>query len=115
MRGTGNVLTVNSRSLLQILQAFASYVEVPRAHLEKQYAGPAFEAAASEQRIVGRIRSSLTKPDEAYAAVQYRGYWFWVDDSDWQAKRALSAVVFFFTLADTGSAERLPLITIPAQ
>lgn len=31
----------------------------------------------------------------------------------WQ--RALTAVMFFFTLADTGSPDKLPLITIPAQ
>ena len=31
------------------------------------------------------------------------------------AKRALTAVMYFFTLADTGDSGRLPLITIPAQ
>ena len=30
-------------------------------------------------------------------------------------KRVLVAVMFFFTLADTGSDTKLPLITIPAQ
>jgi hypothetical protein len=74
MRGVDNEFAVNSRSLLQILQAFASYV-----------------------------------------AVQYRGHWFWVDDNDWRTKRALTAVMFFFTLADTGAPEALPLVTIPAQ
>ena len=34
---------------------------------------------------------------------------------DRQTKRALTAVMFFFTLSDTGSPEKLPLITIPAQ
>jgi hypothetical protein len=38
-----------------------------------------------------------------------------VDDNDWRAKRALTAVMFFFTLVDTGAPERLPLVTIPAQ
>lgn len=115
MRGAGNELSVNSRSLLQILQAFASYVEVPEQHLKEKRAAPAFEHAPESERDVGRIRSGTTRPEQAYAAVQYRGYWFWVDDSDWQTKRALTAVMFFFTLADTGNAERLPLVTIPAQ
>jgi hypothetical protein len=38
-----------------------------------------------------------------------------VDASDWAAKRALTAVIFFFTLADTGGNDKLPLVTIPAQ
>ncbi|MCJ7441640.1 MAG: hypothetical protein MUO25_08680 [Thermoanaerobaculaceae bacterium] len=62
-----------------------------------------------------RIHSGREKPADAYAAVQYLDHWFWVDDGDWKTKRALTAVMFFFTLADTGVAERLPLITIPAQ
>lgn len=115
MRTGASELTVNSRSMLQILQAFASYVEVPDAHLGEQRAAPAFEHASSEQRDIGRIRSGTSKPAEAFAAVQYRGYWFWVDDSDWRTKRAMTAVMFFFTLAETGGGERLPLITIPAQ
>ena len=47
--------------------------------------------------------------------VHYRDHWFWVDDRDWRTKRALTAVMFFSTLAETGSPEKLPLITIPAQ
>jgi hypothetical protein len=115
MRGAENELAVNSRSLLQILQAFASYVEVPEQHLAEQRAASAFESTAGGQREIGRIRSGKTKPEQPYVAVPYRGYWFWVDDADWEAKRALTAVMFFFTLADTGSEERLPLVTIPAQ
>ena len=34
--------------------------------------------------------------------------WFWIDDGDWQTKRALTAVMFFFTLAETGAPEKLP-------
>ncbi len=51
----------------------------------------------------------------AYAAVRYRDHWFWVNNDDWQSKRALTAIMFFFTLVETGSPEKLPVITIPAQ
>jgi len=115
MRGAENELTVNSRSMLQIMQAFASYVEVPEQHVQDKLVTPAFEHAAADQREVGRIRSGPARPEQAYAAVPYRGQWFWVDDSDWLTKRALTAVMFFFTLADTGTPDQLPLVTIPAQ
>ena len=55
------------------------------------------------------------RPTDTFAAVHYRDYWFWVDDGDWKTKRAFTAVMFFFTLAETGGSEKLPLITIPAQ
>jgi hypothetical protein len=62
-----------------------------------------------------RIKCSTEKPANAFAAVHYRNKWFWVDDRDWRTKRALSAVIFMFTMAEPRGNEQLPLITIPAQ
>jgi hypothetical protein len=116
MRGADNELAVNSRSMLQIMGAFASYLDLPAADVAAQRAvpSPAFPPQEGRQDRV-RIHSGTDKPAISYAAVQYRDSWFWIDDSDWQTKRALTAIVFFFTLADTGAAQNLPLITIPAQ
>jgi len=116
MRGAENELAVNSRSMLQIMAAFASTIDVPEAHLKEHSAVPALENSASASRPGQvRIHCGKAKPASAFAAVCYRDHWFWIDDGDWQTKRALTAVMFFFTLAETGSPERLPLITIPAQ
>jgi hypothetical protein len=116
MRGAENELAVNSRSMLQIMAAFASYLDVPEAHLKERSAVPALENSAPEtRRDKVRIHCGKDKPATAFAAVRYRDHWFWIDDGDWQTKRALTAVMFFFTLAETGDTGKLPLITIPAQ
>jgi len=116
VRGAEGELAVNSRSMLQILAAFATYIDVPEEHLKEHRAVPVSDAASQESRqSTVRIHSGREKPADAFAAVLHRGHWFWIDDGDWQTKRALTAVVFFFTLTDTGSSEKLPLITIPAQ
>jgi len=117
MRGAENELAVNSRSMMQIMQAIASRVDVPEPHLKDSSAWPSPEngsTSESRQQSV-RIRSGKTKPATSFAAVRYRDWWFWVDNDDRQTKRALSTVILFFTLAEAGSSERLPLITIPAQ
>ena len=62
-----------------------------------------------------KIKCSPLKPANAFASVHYRNQWFWVDDRDWRTKRAFTAVMFLFTMAETGADEKLPLITIPAQ
>ena len=112
----GGGIGVNSRSMLQIMAAFASYVDVPDADVKEHRATPGFENDTDKnRRDPVRIYSGKDKPADAFAAVRYRGHWFWVDDGDWKTKRALSAVMFFFTLAETGGEEKLPLITIPAQ
>jgi len=116
-RGAENELAVNSRSMMQIMQAFASRVDVPEAHLKEHSAWPSVENApvAEGRQQTARIHSGKDKPAGAFAAVRYRDYWFWVDNGDLPTKRALTVVMFLFTLADTGSPEKLPLITIPAQ
>jgi hypothetical protein len=77
---------------------------------------PGFEHASAETRQdVMAIRSGTDKPTSAFVAVRYRDHWFWIDNSDLKAKRAMTAIMFFFTLSDTGGNEKLPVGTIPAQ
>ncbi len=116
VRGATNELAVNSRSMLQIMGALAGCLDVPAEHLKDHSAVPAFEnATAASRHDALRIRSGKEKPRNAFAAVPYRGYWFWVGNGDLNTKRALMAIMFFFTLAETGDTGKLPLITIPAQ
>jgi len=116
VRGGENELAVNSRSMLQIMGAFATYLEVPEAHVKDHSTVPAFEnTAPGTQRNPVWIHSSKDKPTHAFAAVPYRNHWFWIDDGDWKTKRAFTAVMFFFTLAETGDVGKIPLVTIPAQ
>jgi len=115
-RGAAHELTVNSRSMLQIMGAIASFVDVPEEHTKGNAVTPAFKNLSAEQlEQRARIHSGPDEPEHAFAAVKYRDYWFWVDESDYQTKRVLVAVMFFFTLTDTGAETKLPLITIPAQ
>lgn len=116
LRGGDGELSVNSRSMLQIMGAFASYIDVPQEHVQdgRAISGPV-AAAGSEARKTVRIHSGREKPAAAFAAVYYRDHWFWIDDRDVHTKRAITAIMFFFTLADSGSPDRAPLITIPAQ
>jgi hypothetical protein len=116
-RGATNELAVNSRSMIQIMQALAGCADVPEAHLKahKVWAVPDRGSTPQTPEHNLRIFSGKQKPVGAFAAVNYRGYWFWIDDDDQDTKRALTVIVLFFTLAETGVPERLPLVTIPAQ
>ena len=72
------------------------------------------EPSTNAVRLI-QIHCSKGKPADAFAAVNYRNHWFWIDDRDLKSKRVLSFMMMLFTLADTGEKEPLPLITIPAQ
>lgn len=115
MRTGDDQLAVNSRSILQIMQAFSTYVDVPAEHLKEQRALPAPTSAPDGQGGMLKISSGRHKPPEAYAAVHYRDYWFWIDDRDLRSKRVFSAIMFFFTLTQISDTGHAPVITIPAQ
>jgi len=116
VRGSDEELAVSSRSLMQILMSFASYIDVPEEHKADRSAAPGGEDQTPGGKPGSvRIHSGKDKPSAAFAAVRYRDQWFWIADDDWRTKRALTAIMFFFTLTNTGGNEQLPLITIPAQ
>ncbi len=110
-------LAVLTRSLLQIMNTMAVQVEVPAQHVKEGRATPGYDRAVHvpEGTRLVRIQSSKHKPSDAYVSVEYRGYWFWIDDCDLHTKRAFAFMMMLFTLADTGQRDNLPLITIPAQ
>lgn len=63
---------------------------------------------------VNGIRNSRAKEADAFVAVPYHGYWFWIDDRDLPSKRMFSFIMFIFTLVETGGKEGAPIVTIPA-
>jgi hypothetical protein len=117
VQGAPNELAVGSRSMMQIMAAFASYADIPEQDVKEERAVPSLAPSTSTAGRTDpvKIKCSRDKPANAFAAVHYRDQWFWIDDRDWRSKRALTAVMFLFTMAETGSNEQLPLITIPAQ
>ncbi len=103
-------LAVVTRSPLRLMGTLAGYVEVPPEHIAEGRATPGLSAPGQLH-----IGCSRKLPADAYAAVNYRDRWFWIDDRDLKTKRAFGLLLLLFTLSDTGQHEPLPLITIPAQ
>lgn len=117
MASNDKEVAVLTRSVLHLMQTMAAQVEVPAQHLAEHRTPPGWEALSNSQsdmRMI-TIHSSPGIPADAFAAVQYRDHWFWIDDRDLKSKRAFALIMMMFTLADTGEKEPLPLITIPAQ
>jgi predicted small lipoprotein YifL len=110
-------LAVQTRSMLHIMTTMASQVDVPPEHVAEGRATPGWVAQSPDDEKVRflHVRCSESSPENAFAAVKYRDRWFWIDDRDLKSKRTLALMMLFFSLADSGEREPLPLITIPAQ
>jgi hypothetical protein len=111
-------LAIQTRSLLHIMSVLAADVEVPLEHIAEGRATPGLREAKGEGSSVTqlvRILSSKKKPADAYVAVPYRDYWFWIDDRDLKSKHTFAFMMLLFTLSDNGGAENPPMLTIPTQ
>ncbi len=115
VRGAENELAVNSRSMLQILAAFASYIDVPEAHLEEHRAIPSLEDTSPEGRRSGcestaARRSRRTPLPPCATAGTGSGSTTATGRPSARSRRSCSSSRW-----ETGGTENLPLITIPAQ
>ena len=106
-----------TRSMLEILAEASAGVEIPASDVDEgrvvkmTTTGAAAEAAP---KFLIRVHSSKSKPDanEAFTAVRYRDYWFWVDDRDVPSKRGLGFLMILFTLVESGTTATPPVLTI---
>jgi hypothetical protein len=61
------------------------------------------------------IAFGASAPADAYAAIPYRGRWFWIDDRDLQSKMRFTFLMILSSLAETGQAPVAPVITVPSR
>ena len=111
-------LAMLTRSTLAIMLELSGQVRAPAVHVEEGRTVPSLadrnHAADAEKRRLVDIRSSIDKPEDAFVAVKYRDYWFWIDDRDFKSKRSFAYLMLLFSLTESGGKEGLPLVTIPA-
>jgi hypothetical protein len=111
-------IAILSRSILEILIDLSSFIAVPEPHVADRRVAPTTELEVGPSgpiRPLIRIENAPERPADAFLAVPYRGYWFWIDDRDMGSKRLFTFLMFIFTLVETGGKEGAPVLTIPTQ
>ncbi len=105
-----------TRSIREVLVDLSSVISVPEAHVTERRVGPTPGGELGPEGPVPpliRIASSADRPDDAFVATPYRGYWFSIDDRDMASKNLFSFIIFLFTFVETGTKEAAPILTIP--
>ncbi len=106
-----------TRNMLDILGEASAGVEIPASDVDEGRAVkmvPLGTLSEFPPRLLIRVRSSTSKPDatEAFTAVPYRNYWFWIDDRDVSSKRGLGFLMILFTLVESGPTPAPPVLSI---
>lgn len=112
-------LAIYPRSLMGVLFYLSQSVESPPGHEERGWVtvtkngdGRPFDWKALTDGLL-RIRSSEGKPDNAFVAIPYRGFWFYIDDSDLTSKSTFGLLTQIYSLKSGSSSKGAPLLTLP--
>jgi hypothetical protein len=114
-------LVLTGRSILGVLTFLAQHVEVPDEHVRTGVVRVALGPDGRPfdwRRLSGglfQVRSSKDKPAQAFLAVAYRGYWFYIDDRDLESKSTYALLAELFSLQAATANAQAPVLTIPAR
>ena len=113
---SGSEVAVITRTMLGIITELAMDVDVPEDHLKRGWSFPVpLQAGDAPAPPHVRIRSGPAAPEHSYAAVPYEGFWYWIDSADIASKRTFTFLLILFSLAETGQAAGVPVVTVPSR
>lgn len=101
-----------TRTVFEELVALSFDVQVPPEHETDGRVGPPLPEELRKMRGL-RVSSSKERPKDAFAAVRYNDYWFWIDNRDFSSKRTLFLMMILLALAEKGGPVAAPALTLP--
>lgn len=109
-----DTIYVETCSVLDWLRLAASMVEVPKPHLEAGIVDPGGWHGLPKFRLI-TIRSSEERPGNAVVSIPFRGWWFYIDETDSRSKESFRLIKFIFRLRinPDGNQQQVPVLTIP--
>ncbi len=102
-----------TRSVLGVMAYLSAAVSVPDDHKHL------VDSASITNSVVEnylKIEVAETIGDEMYLPVNYRGYWFYINDGDLESKRTFGLLTSLIRLTiSAGGAQNVPILTLPVS
>lgn len=106
------VVALRTRSLMQMLMALGTGVQIPEEHLAN---GSALAVGGVPTPQWLTVHSGRKRPEAAFVSVPYEGTWFWIEREDLASKTTLSVVTVLFSYLDNSGRQSAPVLTIPTN
>jgi hypothetical protein len=110
---------VMPRSVLSCMYYLSLGVEIPSEHERKKIAimtqidSDGKDDLAPIIKKLITIKTSSYYPKNAYLAVKYKKFWYYIDDCDINSKRTFSLLLSLYNLQAGGVKQMMPILTIP--
>jgi hypothetical protein len=107
---------ISTRSTSDLIEILRAAIEIPQEHDRTGLAVNYPPMGLAGKDIL--IRSSKDKPKTASLAVKYRGYWFYIEETDQPTKLFFRSVRLFWSVSIASSADprtSAPVLTIPVS
>lgn len=102
---------ISTRTLLGILNYLSMGVDVPTADLKaKVVHNINSKQQQARMRQLLWVKVSANKPNNAYLSVYYKGYWFYIADTDVESRKTIALVWTLFEMLDDSSYQTQPII-----
>jgi hypothetical protein len=106
-------LAFETRSMVELMVVLAANVQVPEKDLEEGRV-PKLKSIPKDNTSgltpLMTIRSGSSAPSDAYASCEYRGQWFWIEDTDLDSKMTFAYLSLLLTLGDVDDRGGTPLV-----
>ena len=115
MSDKDDVIAVQTRPGLQILIELGANVEVPVEHIAERLTYPPIKASGGITQSLPpliRVHAEKSRPSDAFVAVKYCDYWYWIDNSDYRSKGAFTFLMIMMTLSEKDEKVQSPIVTI---
>jgi hypothetical protein len=115
-------IVISTRPIMSAMFFVGQSIEIPEeirqsgnAHMNMDLNGNPFDWRQVHSELIS-IHSSGDRPKNAYAAVKYNGYWYYISANDINSKETLTMLSIVFTLNAGGSSSQgRPVLTIPVD
>ncbi len=113
-----NQIYIETRTVIGLLYYLSKGVDVPECDVLNKQArmtyypdGKLFNWHQVTNGMI-HIRSSKTKPDNAYSAILYRDTWFYIPQSDFASKETINLLAIIMGIYQTKIQSTLPVFTV---
>lgn len=123
LKRQGDVIAIQTRSLMGVLFYLSHAVEVPEEDISNGLVqvtidkdGKVFDWATASGTLL-KIHCSDERPKDAYIFTRYRDHWFYINDNDLHSKSTFMFISTLFNLqaGEASSADVAPTLTIPVN